>query len=72
MGGHFLKTVKRMAKSKSNSSKINPLIFKMLHPLPSVVLVEPTNVCNLRCTTCFSNDREKGYMPPFVFHKIIR
>lgn len=43
--------------------------------MPPVVMIEPTNICNLRCPLCPTGNgtlkREKGYMTLPVFKKII-
>ncbi|MDY6915086.1 MAG: radical SAM/SPASM domain-containing protein [Candidatus Cloacimonadota bacterium] len=42
---------------------------------PPIVMIEPTNICNLRCPMCPSGNgslkREKGYMDFSLFKKII-
>lgn len=40
---------------------------------PNDIMIEVTNVCNLKCTTCYSHqdDRHKKYMDFSVFKKII-
>ncbi len=50
---------------------IYPRIFNFINSSPTTVFVEPTNVCNLHCKTCFGTERPKGYMSPALFRKII-
>jgi len=42
---------------------------------PPIVMIEPTNICNLKCPMCPSGNgslkREKGYMDFPLFQKII-
>jgi hypothetical protein len=43
---------------------------RVSHP-PYFVNIEPTNICNLRCTICSMDDsRENGYMDPGLFRRI--
>ena len=45
----------------------------MKFPFPKDIMIEVTNECNLRCTTCYSHQdgREKKYMNFEVFKKIV-
>ncbi|MFA5696698.1 MAG: radical SAM protein, partial [Bacilli bacterium] len=47
-------------------------VWDKLHLYPFIVTayIEPTNYCNLRCLTCYSKDRPKGYMDMNLFYKI--
>jgi MoaA/NifB/PqqE/SkfB family radical SAM enzyme len=46
-----------------------------LRGLPSVLQVEPTNLCTLRCPLCPSGrgelSRERGFMPPQMFEQLM-
>jgi len=46
-----------------------------LNSYPSIVMIEPTNFCNLNCPLCPTGNkslkRTKGYMPPENFKRII-
>lgn len=44
-----------------------------MNNFPNDIMIEVTNECNLRCTTCYSHqdDRPKKYMDLYVFKKII-
>ena len=46
---------------------------KMTIPFPNDIMIEVTNVCNLKCTTCYSHQdgREKRFMSLDVFKKIV-
>lgn len=42
--------------------------------LPKEIILEPTNVCNLRCPVCpttFAMGRERGFMDPTLFESVI-
>lgn len=45
----------------------------MTIPFPNDIMIEVTNVCNLKCTTCYSHQdgREKRFMSLDVFKKIV-
>jgi sulfatase maturation enzyme AslB (radical SAM superfamily) len=60
-----LKSVKTVV----NSLKNNMSLF----PFPKDIMIEVTNECNLRCTTCYSHQdaREKSYMSREIFEQII-
>jgi len=56
-------------------SKIVPFIPSSFfrYPLPSYVIIEPTNICNLRCPLCPTNTamyRKKGMMTISNFHTL--
>lgn len=50
--------------------------FAALPPFPRLIDVEMTNTCNFRCLMCptgnYSQSREKGFMTPEVFYKILK
>jgi radical SAM protein with 4Fe4S-binding SPASM domain len=84
----MLKQNKRIVKKSLNPKKINNLIkcnasrliSNMTHKshiwgYPAAVMIEPTNVCNLKCPLCPSGNgtlkRAKGFMSFEMFKKVI-
>lgn len=84
----MLKENKRIAQKNLSIKKINNLILgntsrvvsNLTHKshiwgYPTAVMIEPTNICNLKCPLCPSGNgtlkRPKGYMSFNLFRKII-
>lgn len=84
----MLKHNKRVVEKNLSFRKINNLILGNTSRLvsnfthksriwgyPTAVMIEPTNICNLKCPLCPSGNgtlkRAKGYMPLSMFQKVI-
>ena len=78
---HFLNkslTLKRIFNAfQSIFSYLSSIILKkpIIRGYPPIVMIEPTNICNLKCPLCPSGNgslkREKGFMDFNLFKKII-
>lgn len=61
---------------KSGFSRLRPYkhFFQKFFEKPKEVLIELTNICNLRCPMCYSFEakRKKGFMEMEIFEKAVR
>ncbi len=84
----MLKQNKRIVEKNLNLTKINNLVLSnvsryisnfthksLVWGYPTAVMIEPTNICNLKCPLCPSGNgtlkRAKGYMSFELFKKVI-